>query len=271
MTSLSPSQTTIEIGRVYNECCLDTMAKIEDGFVDLVITSPPYDEMREYSGHDFNQFEDIAHGLFRILKDGGVAVWVIGDQTIQGNETGTSFRHALYFKDVVGFNLFDTMIYVKPPRDAVGNNKTYWQSFEYMFILSKGNPATINLIYDRANKESRKADKGTKRLSNGSLLNLNRSGYGKFGRRTNVWEFMTGKNHSTKDQIAFKHPAIFPEQLAHDHIITWSNPNEVVYDPFLGSGTTAKMAMLTDRKWFGSEICNEYCRIANERISDAVR
>ncbi|MCY4308458.1 MAG: site-specific DNA-methyltransferase [Rhodobacteraceae bacterium] len=270
MNSLFDVQTEIQTGKIYNECCLDTMSQIRDRFVDLVITSPPYDEMRQYSGNDFFQFEDIAHELFRIVKDGGVLVWVIGDQTIQGNETGTSFRHALYFRDEVGFNLFDTMIYVKPPRGAVGNNKTYWQSFEYMFVLSKGKPKTINLIYDRPNKESRKGDKGTKRLANGRLLNLQRTGYGKFGRRTNVWEFMTGKNHSTKDQIAFQHPAIFPEQLAHDHIITWSDPNDIVYDPFMGSGTTAKMAILTYRRWIGSEICKDYCRLAEERISNAM-
>ena len=124
MNSLFDVQTEIQTGKIYNECCLDTMSQIRDRFVDLVITSPPYDEMRQYSGNDFFQFEDIAHELFRIVKDGGVLVWVIGDQTIQGNGTGTSFRHALYFRDEVGFNLFDTMIYVKPPRGAVGNNKT---------------------------------------------------------------------------------------------------------------------------------------------------
>ncbi|MCY4445081.1 MAG: site-specific DNA-methyltransferase [Rhodobacteraceae bacterium] len=260
----------IKTGNIYNECCLETMARTPDNFIDLIITSPPYDAMRKYSGNDFIQFEDIAHELFRILKPGGVAVWVIGDQTIQGNETGTSFRHALYFKDEVGFNLFDTMIYVKPPRGAVGNNKTYWQSFEYMFVLSKGNPKTINLIQDRNNKESRKGDVSNKRLFNGIQKPVKRKGYGKTGRRTNVWEFMTGKNHSTKDKIAFEHPAIFPEQLAHDHIITWSNPDDIIYDPFMGSGTTAKMAAMTGRNWIGSEVCADYCRVANERLSNAM-
>ena len=259
----------MQINEIRHENCMDTMKAMTDEFVDLVVTSPPYDKMREYEGYMLEDFESIATELFRVVKMGGVIVWVIGDQTVKGNESGTSFRQALYFKEV-GFNLFDTMIYLKPPRGAVGNNQTYWQSFEYMFVLSKGNPKTINLIYDRPNKESRKGDKGTKRLANGRLLNLHRSGYGKFGRRTNVWEFMTGKNHSTKDQIAFQHPAIFPEQLAHDHIITWSNPNELVYDPFMGSGTTAKMAIHTDRRWIGSEISKDYCRLAEERISNAM-
>ncbi len=147
----------------------------------------------------------------RILKPGGVLVWVIGDQTVKGNETGTSFRHALYFRDIAGFNLFDTMIYLKPPRGAVGNNQTYWQSFEYMFVLSKGLPKTINLIRDRENKESRTGDNGTKRLCNGTRQNVARKGYGQLGRRLNVWQYGIGKNQSTKDIVAFEHPAIFPE------------------------------------------------------------
>lgn len=258
------------LGHIYNESCMDTMAAMPGGCVDLVATSPPYDGMRTYSGNDFDQFEAIASELFRVLGQGGVLVWVIGDQTTRGNESGTSFRHALHFRDEVGFNLFDTMIYLKPPRGAVGNNRTYWQSFEYMFVLSKGLPKTINLIKDRANKEARSGDKGTKRLVNGSLLEVERAGYAEMGRRTNVWEYNIGKSHSTKDDCAFQHPAIFPEKLAEDHIISWSNPGDVVYDPFMGSGTTAKMSAKNKRLWIGSEISKEYCQIAEERLSDVV-
>ena len=143
----------------------------------------------------------------------------------------------LFFKEV-GFNLFDTMIYTKKPRNAVGNNKTHWQTFEYMFIFSKGTPKTINLIKDRKNIESRNGDNGTKRLRNGKLKNISRKDYDEYGRRTNVWEYEVGKGHSSTDIIAFEHPAIFPEKLAYDHIFSWSNPKDIVYDPFLGSGTT---------------------------------
>ena len=142
----------MEINKIYCESNLETMAKMPDNFVDLVVTSPPYDGLRKYNGFSF-PFEDIAKELYRVTKQGGVVVWVVGDATIKGSESGTSFRQALYFKEC-GFNLFDTMIYAKPPRGAVGNNKTYWQTFEYMFILSKGTPKTINLICDRKNKES---------------------------------------------------------------------------------------------------------------------
>ena len=255
----------MRLNEIKNENCIDTMKMMSDDFVDLVVTSPPYDEMREYEGYKLEGFEQIAEELYRVAKVGGVVVWVIGDQTINENETGTSFRQALYFKEI-GFNLFDTMIYLKPPRGAVGNNKTYWQSFEYMFVFSKGQPKTINLIKDRKNKEARKGDTGTKRLPDGSLLKLNRAGYANYGRRTNVWEYMIGKGHSASDEIAHKHPAIFPEKLAQDHILSWSNKGDLVYDPFLGSGTVALMAELNGRNYLGSEINKNYCEIARERL-----
>ena len=240
----------MEINKIYCENCLETMSKMPDGFVDLVVTSPPYDEMRDYNGYNF-PFEDIAKELYRITKQGGIVIWVVGDATIDGSESGTSFRQALYFKEI-GFNLFDTMIYTKPPRGAVGNNKTYWQTFEYMFILSKGKPKTINLITDRKNKESRNGDNGTKRLENGELLKVKRGGYSEYGRRTNIWEYGIGKGQSTKDNIAFE--------------VSWSNEGDLVYDCFMGSGTVAKISHTLNRNWIGSEISREYVDLANKRI-----
>ena len=263
------------LNRIYNENCLLTMQKMKTNSVDLIVTSPPYDDLRTYNkkiksakpkfnGYAF-PFEPIANELYRITADGGVLVWIVGDATVNGSETGTSFRQALYLKQC-GYNLFDTMIYLKPPRGAVGNNNTYWQSFEYMFVLSKGYPKTINLIRDRVNKESRNGDNGTKRLQNGELIKLKRGGYGEFGRRINVWEYRIGKGHSASDGMAHKHPAIFPEKLARDHIRTWSNPGDLIYDPFMGSGTVAKMCILEGRNYIGSEINNDYCSIAKKRI-----
>ena len=256
---------SIKTGVIHQESCITTMRKMPSECIDLVITSPPYDDMRSYEGDKLTEFDKIAQSLYRVVKDGGVVVWVVGDQTIKGNETGSSFKQALRFKEV-GFNLFDTMIYAKPPRGAVGNNKTYWQTFEYMFVLSKGQPKTINLICDRENKDSRKGDNGTKRLHNGELKQLKRGGYAKKGRRTNIWQYHIGKGHSSSDAIAHQHPAIFPEKLARDHIKSWSKKNDVVYDPFMGSGTTAKMAELEERKWIGSEISKKYCKISAERL-----
>jgi site-specific DNA-methyltransferase (adenine-specific) len=260
---------------IYNESCLTTMGNMDSDVVDLTVTSPPYDNMRSYNnqigdnvpefqGYSF-PFEDIAKELYRVTKPGGVVVWVIGDATIDEDETGSSFRQALFFKKC-GFKLFDTMIYAKPPRGASGNNKTYWATFEYMFVFSKGYPKTINLIKDRENKESRNGDVGTKRLPDGTRAKIKRGGYGQFGRRTNIWEYKNGKGHSTKDVIALEHPAIFPEKLAHDHIVSWSNPGELVYDPFMGSGTVAKMCLVDGRRYIGSETEKSYCNIAQKRI-----
>lgn len=240
------------------------MARMEDDFIDLTVTSPPYDDMREYRGYTLD-IDNIIRELFRVTKKGGVVVWVVSDKTKNGSETGTSFRHALKFMEL-GFKLIDTMIYTKPPKGASGNNKLYWQGFEYMFILTKGAPKTINLIRDRINKESRQGDNGTKRLTNGALKKVARGGYGTYGRRTNVWQYLVGKGHSTKDELAFQHPAIFPEKLALDHITSWSNAGDLVYDCFMGSGTTAKMAMLSNRNFIGSEISAEYCLLASKRI-----
>ena len=262
-------RSCIKLNSIYNENCLDTMAKMSDNFIDMTITSPPYDDMRKYSGNTFNEFELIARELYRVTKIGGVVVWVVADQTIKGDETGTSFKQALYFKQI-GFDLFDTMIYLKPPRGAVGNNKTYWQTFEYMFVFSKGTPKTINLIKDRENKEAREGDSGTKRLYDGTLLKRNRTGYSKYGRRTNVWEYLIGSGHSANDKIAYKHPAIFPETLAQDHIISWSNEGDTILDPFLGSGTTASTAKKLNRRCIGIEIEERYCEIAANRCRQMV-
>ncbi len=255
----------IRLNEIRHENGLDTMDAMGAECIDLVVTSPPYDEMREYEGYELEGFERIATALYKVVKVGGVIVWVIGDQTVKGNESGTSFRQALYFKEI-GFNLFDTMIYLKPPRGACGDNRTYWQSFEYMFVFSKGRPKTINLIRDRKNKEARKGDRGTKRLPDGTLSKQSRKGYTAYGRRTNVWQYMIGNGHSATDKIAYGHPAIFPERLAEDHIRSWSDAGDVVYDPFLGSGTVALMAALNGRHYIGSEINKTYCEIAVERL-----
>lgn len=253
-----------KLNNIYRADCIKFMKSMPANFIDLTVTSPPYDDLRDYKGYSFD-FENIAKQLFRITKKGGVVVWVVGDQTIKGNETGSSFRQALYFKEI-GFNLFDTMIYQKTPRGAVGSNKTYWQTFEYMFILSKGTPKTINLIKDRENKDARKGDSGTKRLSDGSLLRLKRGGYSKYGRRTNVWEYLIGKGHSASDNFAHEHPAIFPEKLVSDHIVSWSSPGDLIFDPMCGSGTTCKMAALNNRKYLACDISKEYVELAKKRL-----
>ena len=245
--------------------CLRVMKDIPDSFIDLTVTSPPYDNLRTYNGFVFD-FEGIAQELYRVTKPGGVVVWVVGDATIKGSETGTSFRQALYFKEI-GFNLHDTMIYEKENPMPLSHNR-YEQHFEYMFIFGRNKPRSFNPIL-RTNKDFGKRKGGTFRHEGKSTQakHLNNT-----TKRTsikgNIWSYSVGKGGSTSDQVAFVHPAIFPEQLAEDHIISWSNPGDIVLDPMCGSGTTCKMAVKTDRQYIGIDISEEYCEIARKRTSD---
>ncbi len=254
----------MEINKCYNENCLDTMARMPDGFIDLTVTSPPYDNLRTYNGYSFD-FEAIAKELFRVTKPGGVVVWVVGDATIKGSETGTSFRQALFFKEI-GFNLHDTMIYLKNQLAFPDSNR-YFQGFEYMFVLSKGKPNIFNPIKDRKNISAGRDVNGNERKKDGTLnkkRSCARNIIKDYGIRFNYWLM-----YNQKRGIETQHPAIFPEALARDHIISWSNEGDLVYDPFMGSGTTAKMAILNKRNWIGSEISEEYCKIIERRITTA--
>lgn len=269
----------IELNKVYNEDCLNTMSKIEDNTIDLVITSPPYDDLRTYNQHitgnktEFNgysfPFETIAQELFRITKSGGVVVWVVGDATNKGTETGTSFRQALYFMEC-GFDLYDTMIYQKTGTPFPQKTR-YNQVFEYMFVFSKGKPNNFNPILKKnitagAVRNSRKF-----RAANGEMIpGFNGKAVNEYGIENNIWVIKNGMNKSTKDLVAFEHPAIFPEELVIKHIITWTKENDLIYDPFMGSGTTAKMSILSNRRWVGSELDSSYCEIINKRLENLV-
>tara|TARA_R110000765_G_scaffold24117_3_gene60578 strand:- start:502 stop:1227 length:726 start_codon:yes stop_codon:yes gene_type:complete len=234
------------------------MARMQDGFIDLTVTSPPYDNLRTYNGYSFD-FESIANELYRVTKDGGVVVWIIGDATIKGSETGTSFKQALYFKEC-GFNLHDTMIWEKTGR--VPTQDRYYNVIEYMFVFSKGKPKAMNFITDH------KCVNGGRKQRKDSVINKgeNKKGDGffirnEYGRRSNIWKIHVGRNKTG-------HPAIFPEQIAKDHIVTWSNIGDVVYDPFMGSGTTIKVCRGIGRNCIGSEMSKEYCKIIEKRLSN---
>ena len=225
--------------------------------IDLTVTSPPYDNLREYHGYTFD-FESIAKELFRVTKPGGVVVWVVGDATIKGSETGTSFRHALYFKEI-GFNLHDTMIYAKKAPIPLTHNR-YEQQFEFMFVFSKGNLTTFNPLMEECVSYGKK-NHMTHRRTSDELSNA--SGFGKDVKqqryRYNIWNYQ-------KENACSDHPAIFPEQLASDHILSWSNPGDLVLDPMCGSGTTCKMAKYHNRHYIGIDISGEYCDIARRRV-----
>jgi len=243
------------------------MQKMESSTIDLTVTSPPYDNLRTYAGTlewNFDIFKQVANELYRITKDGGVVVWVVGDATIKGSETGTSFRQALYFMNC-GFNLHDTMIWEKQTFTDTGSLKVrYAGVFEYMFIFSKNKIKTFNPIKDRENISVGKKKHGTIRQSDGSTRPQSSLGKecAKFGQRFNIWKINTEVSNSNRF-----HPAQFPEQLANDHIISWSNENDVVFDPFMGSGTTGKMALLNNRRFIGIEKVPEYFEIAQKRIA----
>lgn len=259
-------QMVIELNKIYNENCLVTMSKMPDGFVDLTITSPPYDNLRYYNGYSFD-FELIAEQLFRITKQGGIVVWVVGDATINGSETGTSFKQALYFKKI-GFNLHDTMIYQKSGCSMPSPNR-YLSNFEYMFIFSKGSPKTYNLICDKKNMFPIRWGKGRKVRNKDGTWSYRENYIAKeYGRRFNVWKYHSGgQGYGHSDNFAREHPATFPEQLAIDHIISWSNTKDLIYDPLAGSGTTLKCCKLLNRNWIGSEISKGYCDIIEKRLN----
>jgi len=244
--------------------CLEVMKDIPDNHISLTVTSPPYDNLRTYDGYLFD-FEGIAKELYRITKEGGVVVWVVGDATIKGSETGTSFKQALYFKEV-GFNLHDTMIYAKQNPIPLTHNR-YEQQFEYMFVLVKGKLKTFNGITEKSlygGKMASKTRSFYKTNKENEPTLQNKRGFVKNKKlRNNIWFYVVGSSQTK----GIRHPAMFPEKLAKDHILSWSNEGDIVLDPMAGSGTVLKMAKMTNRNYVGIEISPRYVEIARKRIA----
>ena len=249
-----------ELGKLYHGDCLEILPQLTER-VDLVLTSPPYDNLRDYNGYSLD-FHGIANALYESMVVGGVMVWVVGDATVNGSETGTSFKQALYFKEI-GFNLHDTMIYLKNQLAFPDDNR-YYNAFEYMFVFSKGKPKSFNPIKDRKNVSVGRDVHGNERKKNGELRK-NRACAGniisEYGVRWNYWLI-----YNQARGIQTQHPAIFPDRLAQDHILSWTNPGDLVIDCFSGSGTTAVACERLGRRWIGIEISKEYCDIAVKRI-----
>jgi site-specific DNA-methyltransferase (adenine-specific) len=253
----------MEVNKNYHENCLHTMGRMPSEFIDLTVTSPPYDKLRDYKGFKF-PFKHIARHLYRVIKQGGVLVWVVADQTLNGSETGTSFRQALFFMEC-GFRLHDTMIYRKENFIPLTHNR-YEQEFEYMFCFSKGRPKTFNPILEKSSTA-------------GSVYNYSKKGSnikeGGYRRRNELVTTSENKLHTNifcypTGASGTNHPAPFPEDLAKDQIFTWSNEGELVYDPFSGSGTTLKEAHLQNRLWLGSEISENYCQGSKKRLDPVI-
>ncbi len=267
---LSKEVSKIEINKFYVGEAAETMSQMPENFIDLTVSSPPYDNMRSYEGSKFSfeDFEKIAKQLYRVTKPGGVVVWIVGDQTKDGSESLTSFKHALYFKEQCKFKVHDTMIYEKTGFSNPSNNR-YHQVFEYMFILVKGKLKTFNPLKDRENIYAGQSrwGKNTIRQVDGSLKEReDTQPTKKYGMRFNIWRISVGGNVSTSDKIAFEHPAIFPEALAKDHILSWSNEGDLVLDPLCGSGTVPKMAHLLNRNWIGIDRIEKYIKDSETRL-----
>lgn len=259
------------LGKINNDDCIKFMKKLPDNCIDLTVTSPPYDDLRDYENKlvwDYNTFRKVARELYRVTKKGGIVVWVIGDKTDKGNKSLTSFKHALYFQEV-GFNIYDVIIYEKAGSGPPHPNR-YFNSFEYMFVMSKGKPKSVNLLKDKKNSCAGMSTFGdiTRREKDGSLTNKGKKVINEYGVRTNIWRYNNGKGFSSKDKIAYEHPATFPEKLVEDHIKSWSNPGDIVFDPFGGSGTTAKVSIELDRQWIYVEKVAKYCDVAKRRLEN---
>lgn len=253
---------TAWLGRIVCGDNTEVLSGFPDECVDLVVTSPPYDDLRTYGGHSWN-FETLAAQLVRVLKPGGVIVWVVADATVNGSESGTSMRQALHFQSI-GLNLHDTMVYEKAGTGACGSNLAYWQTWEFMFVLAKGRPNAVNRL------KTQNLSAGVKTTPRTVAIG-NRDSDGvrvveDEGVRANIWRYNVNKYGMENTG----HPAPFPIALAKDHVASWSNPGDVVLDPFAGSGTTLKAAKELNRQWCGIEINPEYCAIAEARLSQDV-
>jgi len=259
------------LGRVIHGDNCETLAAMPAESVDLVVTSPPYDDLRTYGGHSWD-FERLAGELTRVLKPGGVIVWVVADATVNGSETLTSMRQAIHFKDVCGLNVHDTMTYEKHNAPPTGNGR-YYQAWEYMFVLSKGKPKAFNPIHETrrnaCNDKRTHRVKAFQRDTNGEMQKKAYTIRDSVPRR-NVWSYLVGGGNSSEEMAAHEHPAVMPDSLAKDHVTSWSNPGDVVLDPFAGSGTTLKAAKELGRRFVGIEINAEYVEICHRRLAQEV-
>lgn len=251
----------IEANRIYHCDCIELMESMDENDIDLTVTSPPYDNLRNYKGYSFD-FENIVKGLYRVTKKGGIVVWVVGDKIQNGDRSLTSFRQALFFQEV-GFNVHDVMIYKKKNTPFMRSN-AYTNCYEFMFVFSKGKVNTFNPITEKTVRqgfEMMPFNKGADAVNNKTLKELKPK-----KTKTNIWEYAVGLGGTTNDREAFKHPAVFPEKLAEDHIISWTNHGDLVFDPMCGSGTTCKMAKKHGRIYIGCDISEEYVEIARKRV-----
>ena len=263
--AMDVSENAYEQCGVFVADCVEFMQGMLADSVHLTVTSPPYDDLRNYNGYDFD-FAGIAAGLYRVTAPGGIVVWVVGDK-INGGRTLTSFRQALHFQEL-GFAMHDVMIYQKKNTPFMRKN-AYTNCYEFMFVLCKGRPKTFNPLTQKTVRHGHEMvvyNKGADGVNKKNLKELKKE-----KTRANIWAYAVGLGGTTSDKMAFRHPAIFPEKLAEEHILSWTNEGDLVFDPMCGSGTTCKMAMLHGRRYVGVDISAEYIKIAEERLQNVKR
>ena len=257
----------IHENQIINIDCVKGMLALPDAIIPLTVTSPPYDDLRTYDGHAEWNFLDVARELYRITMPGGVLVWVVQEQIIDGSESGESSRQRLAFGNI-GFRLHHTMVIGKLGGHQHSPGR-YGRPLEYAFILSKGKTRHFSPIRDKANREAGRIKVFTNRERDGSFRKKKKAKVHPFGFRSAVWSYPTGKHHTAQEDYAFEHPALMPEQMAEDHILSWSRVGDLVFDPFAGAGTVLKMAKLTHRRYLGFEISPKYVKIAERRLKEA--
>jgi site-specific DNA-methyltransferase (adenine-specific) len=251
------------VNQILQTDCVQGMQQLPDCCIPLTVTSPPYDHFRAYGGHRFD-FEAVAKELWRITMKGGIVVWVVQDQVVKGSFTGTKHRQAIYFQEL-GFGIHNELTMVTL-NSRIPQKVRYTPTSHTAFVLAKGHPRAVNLLRDKPNKQagmykptwSRRTREGNRETGS----------YGKevarFGLRSDVWVYLVGNNVTTTDGT--KHPALMPEEMAEDLIVSWSRPGDLVFDPFAGAGTTCKMAMLNHRHYLGMEIHEPYVHVAKARL-----
>ena len=265
----------LDINTTHLMNCIEGMQQMDEESVDLVVTSPPYDDLRTYndsSKWDHNVFKQVADEIARVLKPGGVIMWNVNDATVKGSETGSSFRQCLYFMDAHGLRLHDTMIYEKTGTAFASgpNSVRYTQIFEYCFILSKGKPKTINLIQDKKNAWAGYTSFGNAktRKKDGTMHDPGKKSkeIREWGVRTNIWKIKNSGGFGQSSKASYKHPATMPEELARGHVLSWSNENDLILDPFMGAGTTAQVCLEENRNFIGFEIDDTYHQMCVDRV-----
>ncbi|MFH1192783.1 MAG: transcriptional repressor LexA [Candidatus Jorgensenbacteria bacterium] len=244
---------------------VEVMKKFPDNSVDMIITSPPYDSIRDYKGFSFNLHET-GKEIFRVLKGGGIAVMVIQDQTKNFGKSLTSFKTIIDWCDNVGFKLFETTIYRKYGAEGAWWNKRFRVDHEYMPIFLKGDrPHYFNKEHLKIPSKhgGKTLTGGGTRLTNGVRINTRPIKINPMKCRGTIWEYMTAGDGS---RLKHQHPATFPNQLPYDFINCFCPPGGIVLDPFVGSGTTTVAAKNLGRKYIGIDIAKEYCNIAERRM-----